>query len=301
LRRRFFGLACPEAKSRKTRLLVLDGLLRAEENYEAAYRVIEAELAFAHDHFFTSCGSFNTKLGNITILLSIAKFVIYPITILSSIKDFIHNKNKSSSNLTGTVIGGGFDPVVTALVVMVVLMALEVLQLYLYLSSDWAKVKLARRSIYFFSKQIRQRLSIWSIFGADTCFGMFGLFICFGMFGLFIFICHLYLYLYLFWDMLSRDTTLHAKYARMKYYREQPSDRERTLIKGIRLGRKLQVMGDGMRWKVLADFWTEMILFVAPSHNAKAHIERLASGGEFLTHLWALLFHAGILERNKKG
>lgn len=98
-------------------------------------------------------------------------------------------------------------------------------------------------------------------------------------------------------DMLSRDTTLHAKYARMKYYREQPSDRERTLIKGIRLGRKLQVMGDGMRWKVLADFWTEMILFVAPSHNAKAHIERLASGGEFLTHLWALLFHAGILER----
>uniref|UniRef100_A0A804Q4U9 DUF4220 domain-containing protein n=1 Tax=Zea mays TaxID=4577 RepID=A0A804Q4U9_MAIZE len=140
LRRRFFGLACPEAKSRKSRLLVLDGLLRAEENYEAAYRVIEAELAFAHDHFFTSCGSFNTKLGNVIILLSIAKLVIYPITILSSIKDFIHNKNKSSSsNLTGTVIGGGFDPVVTALVVMVVLMALEVLQLYLYLSSDWAK------------------------------------------------------------------------------------------------------------------------------------------------------------------
>jgi hypothetical protein len=471
LRRRFFGLACPEAKSRKSRLLVLDGLLRAEENYEAAYRVIEAELAFAHDHFFTSCGSFNTKLGNVIILLSIAKLVIYPITILSSIKDFIHNKNKSSSsNLTGTVIGGGFDPVVTALVVMVVLMALEVLQLYLYLSSDWAKVKLARRSIYFFSKQIRQRWSIWSIFGADTCFGMFGLFIYLGldrhcnklpkilgywqnkvgqhallkdlhgrsyiadvmgsMSGCFFGRClefhplfsrgvvrsgikkpyHIQLtsevkvaiartlrakrghlpngssslqrikpswirwafdkdyhtrtmliwhvateycdiarssggdddeeeedgsapnrsiattlscycaYLMAFvpgllpdeeldtritfqevrleaQDMLSRDTTLHAKYARMKYYREQPSDRERTLIKGIRLGRKLQVMGDGMRWKVLADFWTEMILFVAPSHNAKAHIERLASGGEFLTHLWALLFHAGILER----
>jgi len=60
LRRRFFGLACPEAKAKikKTCHLVFKGLLRAEENYEAAYRVIEAELAFAHDHFFTSCASF---------------------------------------------------------------------------------------------------------------------------------------------------------------------------------------------------------------------------------------------------
>ena len=59
-RRRFFGLACPEAKAKikKTCHLVFKGLLRAEENYEAAYRVIEAELAFAHDHFFTSCASF---------------------------------------------------------------------------------------------------------------------------------------------------------------------------------------------------------------------------------------------------
>ncbi|CAD6221647.1 unnamed protein product [Miscanthus lutarioriparius] len=58
--RRFFGLACPEAKPKikKTCHLVFKGLLRAEENYEAAYRVIEAELAFAHDHFFTSCASF---------------------------------------------------------------------------------------------------------------------------------------------------------------------------------------------------------------------------------------------------
>ncbi|XP_058071033.1 uncharacterized protein LOC131220078 [Magnolia sinica] len=52
------------------------------------------------------------------------------------------------------------------------------------------------------------------------------------------------------------------------------------------------------RWKVLAEFWVELMLFLAPSDNAMAHAENLANGGEFITHLWALLTHAGIIERN---
>ncbi|RLN34078.1 hypothetical protein C2845_PM03G23780 [Panicum miliaceum] len=48
----------------------------------------------------------------------------------------------------------------------------------------------------------------------------------------------------------------------------------------------------------MAEFWVETILYVAPSENAKAHMERLARGGEFLTHIWALLAHAGILTRD---
>jgi hypothetical protein len=48
----------------------------------------------------------------------------------------------------------------------------------------------------------------------------------------------------------------------------------------------------------MAEFWVETILYVAPSDNAAAHMERLARGGEFLTHIWALLTHAGILTRN---
>ncbi|OEL20248.1 hypothetical protein BAE44_0018733, partial [Dichanthelium oligosanthes] len=55
-----------------------------------------------------------------------------------------------------------------------------------------------------------------------------------------------------------------------------------------------------VRWKVLADFWSEMILFVAPSDNVRGHIERLTHGGEFITHLWALLTHAGIVEQQKE-
>lgn len=68
---------------------------------------------------------------------------------------------------------------------------------------------------------------------------------------------------------------------------------------GAKLGRELMDMvpGEEQRWKVLADFWGELILFLAPSDNADIHAEMLAAGGEFMTHLWALLTHAGILER----
>ncbi|XBI42143.1 hypothetical protein VPH35_126507 [Triticum aestivum] len=71
------------------------------------------------------------------------------------------------------------------------------------------------------------------------------------------------------------------------------------LYKGAELGRQLRdnVPDQGQRWKVLADFWAEFILFLAPSDNADIHAEMLATGGELMTHLWALLTHAGILGR----
>ncbi|RCV36944.1 hypothetical protein SETIT_8G022500v2 [Setaria italica] len=54
------------------------------------------------------------------------------------------------------------------------------------------------------------------------------------------------------------------------------------------------------RWKVLSDFWAEMMLYVSPSDDAREHLEVLAKGGEFITHLWALLTHAGVLKREPK-
>ncbi|EAZ38490.1 hypothetical protein OsJ_22878 [Oryza sativa Japonica Group] len=69
---------------------------------------------------------------------------------------------------------------------------------------------------------------------------------------------------------------------------------------GLKLGKQLEEMPEKMRWKVLADFWPEMLLYISPSDNVKEHIQRLAKGGEFITHLWALLSHAGILERPKQ-
>ncbi|CAD6341681.1 unnamed protein product [Miscanthus lutarioriparius] len=50
-------------------------------------------------------------------------------------------------------------------------------------------------------------------------------------------------------------------------------------------------------WKVLADVWTELIVFVAPSSDeerVKGHQDVLVQGGEFITVLWALTTHIGV-------
>ncbi|EES08955.1 uncharacterized protein LOC8070211 [Sorghum bicolor] len=91
-----------------------------------------------------------------------------------------------------------------------------------------------------------------------------------------------------------------------------------VLINGVRLGKQLveeaeirrrqrsQGGGRGAEagaqaedevWELLSDFWSEMVLYLAPSDNVKVHIEALQRGGELITLLWALLLHAGITSR----
>ncbi|CAM0948413.1 unnamed protein product [Alopecurus aequalis] len=89
--------------------------------------------------------------------------------------------------------------------------------------------------------------------------------------------------------------------ARSQYGLQYREEDRSIFMTGIKLGRQLEAMEDSVqRWKVLADFWSERILYVAPSDNVKAHMERLASGGEFLTHIWVLLTHAGIHRINRE-
>ena len=81
------------------------------------------------------------------------------------------------------------------------------------------------------------------------------------------------------------------------YERIQGSSDHGIHIQGFLLGRQLMDMDDGNGsycWEIMADFWAEMLLLVAQSDNATAHIEHLAQGGEFVTHLWALLYNAGM-------
>jgi len=76
----------------------------------------------------------------------------------------------------------------------------------------------------------------------------------------------------------------------------------RPLLKGARLARHLiEEQEVAHRWRILSEFWAEMMLYVSPSDNARAHLEALARGGEFITQLWALLTHAGVLKRLPTG
>ncbi|XP_030441824.2 uncharacterized protein LOC115664014 [Syzygium oleosum] len=92
--------------------------------------------------------------------------------------------------------------------------------------------------------------------------------------------------------VLEGYKTDEARIKRLKKIAETSGD---TVMKrGARLGNQLLEEDLQRIWEILAEFWAELTLYVAPSDDAKAHAQRLAMGGEFVTHLWALVSHAGI-------
>ncbi|XP_062186345.1 uncharacterized protein LOC133889939 [Phragmites australis] len=94
------------------------------------------------------------------------------------------------------------------------------------------------------------------------------------------------------------SSTPEAKYQHLVELLSVDS-RHEILKNGARLGKQLVELteGEDTAWNLLADFWSQMILYVAPSDNLKGHSEAIARGGELITLLWALLFHAGIVSR----
>ncbi|CAL5077367.1 unnamed protein product [Urochloa decumbens] len=437
LRRRFFGVAFPEAKLQKTHDLVFRGLLSnvEEENYQAVYRVIETELSFTHDRFFIT----NPSFGPLIVAASVGGANLLIINFLTIY----------------TVLSG--DRCAIVAVIMLVLLALHLLQLYIYLSSDFARVILASWSITLLKDSIWSRIlrvcnklpqlfGCWQnkigqhsllkdlhsrsitadMMGSVSRIGNFlqpppfprgicnpgikgpdGIPLTYGIKKAIAwtlkssdghlsngasslerngqlqlskeFLLENHATDLLIWHIateycdiaqslqrlrqvdfasdhdvaaslssycaylmafvpellpdhqlettalfhrtrkealqhLQKDKTLEDKYAKLSgniNHAQKPQQNENIgkpasqdvniFEKGIQLGKRLEgITDDGRRWKILADFWTEMILYIAPSNNARDHIQHLANGGEFLTHLWALLTHAGILERGQQ-
>uniref|UniRef100_A0ACD5XAB0 Uncharacterized protein n=1 Tax=Avena sativa TaxID=4498 RepID=A0ACD5XAB0_AVESA len=97
--------------------------------------------------------------------------------------------------------------------------------------------------------------------------------------------------------LLEGTVSMQQRYETLMSWND-PQDK-RLIVMGARLGRQLieGITDPSLRWKILSEFWSEMMLYVAPSSDATSHLETLTRGGEFITHLWALLTHAGILDR----
>uniref|UniRef100_A0A8I6Y8P2 DUF4220 domain-containing protein n=1 Tax=Hordeum vulgare subsp. vulgare TaxID=112509 RepID=A0A8I6Y8P2_HORVV len=103
----------------------------------------------------------------------------------------------------------------------------------------------------------------------------------------------------------SKNDMFHklAKYESREVPAEAGGYEEDILDDGIRLGYQIfeEMPGeDGARWKVLSEMWVELMLSIAPSDNAMVHVKKLATGGELITHVWALMTHAGIIHRPEK-
>lgn len=74
-----------------------------------------------------------------------------------------------------------------------------------------------------------------------------------------------------------------------------------VLRNAVKLAKELDQEGEDAAWKLLAGFWSQMILYVAPSENLNGHMDAIARGGELITFVWALLMHAGIARKTATG
>ncbi|CAL5076584.1 unnamed protein product [Urochloa decumbens] len=98
-----------------------------------------------------------------------------------------------------------------------------------------------------------------------------------------------------FTRVLSGSTVAPTEYEQVVALLTERSDHE-VLKKGVRLGKQLAAESEQeeeMVWRLLAEFWSALILSVAPSGRLDEHAEAIARGGELVTLLWALLLHAG--------
>ncbi|KAF7081433.1 hypothetical protein CFC21_085372 [Triticum aestivum] len=97
----------------------------------------------------------------------------------------------------------------------------------------------------------------------------------------------------------SRDSWMSEVEYRRRFIQLLSAERNHEVLKdGARLAEQLAEEGEEVAWKALAAFWSEMILYVAPSDNIDGHMKALARGGELVTLLWALVTHLGIVGRS---
>ncbi|XP_048536311.1 uncharacterized protein LOC125514966 [Triticum urartu] len=90
----------------------------------------------------------------------------------------------------------------------------------------------------------------------------------------------------------------------VKFGQGEEDEEKSAMVKGVKLGKQLEatsssggdLLEDERVWGMLLEFWAELLVFVArrPSAGPEAHALALSNGGEFITHIWAMLTHAGV-------
>ncbi|CAL5091132.1 unnamed protein product [Urochloa decumbens] len=380
LKRRYLGLACAEARHLKTRRFVLEKLLPSQGEYERVFRILEVELGFCYDYFFTRYGFVYTLANvherHISILLfcCLALFGVKIICIfVAGVFALRRSLVLETPNPIIEVHTTDADYVITLLVLGIALIV-QVLQAAFYLASDWVQVSLAcryvKKNCYGPNALIGKAIAFLrrvTVSGACTnkicqrslLSGKQGpvevsytvkraiarslkstdgvltngeaslrqnqnLYHRNGITredrGVAVNLSRYIAYLIasvpellpyhevdikeslreVVEDEIGEDPWSYEELESVDGTGEEDSPTT-VFRKGVKLGKQLESMPDGaQRWKLMGEFWAETLLYVAPSHStAKQHMKHLENGGEFLTHIWALLSHAGILNLNR--
>ncbi|XP_037474404.1 uncharacterized protein LOC119350884 [Triticum dicoccoides] len=106
-------------------------------------------------------------------------------------------------------------------------------------------------------------------------------------------------------DILKGCDTLQSIYRRLVRGIPRQDDRKMDRLKthpdtilanAARLAWSLihEIPDEVVRWKVLAEVWADILVHTAPSWNASAHKKCLATGSEFITHIWVILSHCNV-------
>ncbi|XP_048548090.1 uncharacterized protein LOC125527622 [Triticum urartu] len=107
-------------------------------------------------------------------------------------------------------------------------------------------------------------------------------------------------------DILKNCDSLLSRYAKLMEEAEKAiqdaddvMEKEDIVRLGAKLGKELiDQETEEECWEILSGVWADLLVHIAPTWNAEAHKECLESGGEFVTYIWALLWHCGI-EKSK--
>ncbi|SPT21237.1 unnamed protein product [Triticum aestivum] len=147
LLRRYFGLDCAEAGLPKTLQFALEGLLPEVDqvnHYSRAFHVIEVELGFLYDFFFTKHATLLSFDGSFLFAL-IVKLICVP---FAGVCLIAYPPTVNTFNPIIEVGTRRVDVTVTV-VIMGALLLFDVLQAIHYLTSDWATISLVCSNIRF--------------------------------------------------------------------------------------------------------------------------------------------------------
>lgn len=145
LRRRFFGYECGEAQQPKTHDFVFKGLLAKNEvgaiDYDRVFKVIEVELAFMYDFFFTKYATVHYRLRNVIYLSWASGSLISVIAVLAArgLLPFYFSNRPDGSIILDTTEA---EVIITALILGCIAL-IEVLQPLHYWTTIWGRVSLA--------------------------------------------------------------------------------------------------------------------------------------------------------------